>query len=151
MILNTKWHGCASIKSSPISVFKPRFRFLSFHLILKRFCLIYSKFCIIYLFHRKKVGALKAVKSELESAKKKARLSAAKKERIKLPDYGNGNGNKKLLIGEFMSHPSAIEALLNTNALKSFQCLAANTYRSALSLKRSHAFPFTLKLWSTCE
>ena len=69
------------------------------------------------------------IQSQSESSAKKANLSAAKRERIQLPNYGTDHGNEKLLIGEFLSHPSAIQALLNTNALKSFQCLGTNTYR----------------------
>ncbi|XP_062097458.1 uncharacterized protein LOC133803428 isoform X2 [Humulus lupulus] len=112
MILTTKWHGrghwCASFSSTDIPVIKPR----------------------------KKIGVIKVANesyTESELNTKKANLSASRKERIQLPNYGGDNyGGKKLHIGEFLSHPSAIEALLNTNALKSFQCLCPNTYRCTL-------------------
>lgn len=60
-----------------------------------------------------------------ESNTKKANLSAARKERIKLPNYGD-----TIHIRQFLSHPSGIEAMLNTGALKDFQPLDTNTYRS---------------------
>ncbi|EXB60446.1 hypothetical protein L484_014899 [Morus notabilis] len=111
MILTSKWHGRASFASSAIPVLKPRTKF----------------------------GVIKVANvTQSESNTKKANLSAAKKERIQLPNYGNeyGNGSEKFHIGEFLSHPSAIEALLNTNALKSFQCLGTNTYRCTLQRVR---------------
>lgn len=68
---------------------------------------------------------------------KKANLSATKKERIELPinyDYDGNCGSKAKAyhISEFLSHPSGIQAMLNTSALQSFQFLDTNTYRSTL-------------------
>ncbi|KAF4351050.1 hypothetical protein CsatB_008245 [Cannabis sativa] len=108
---NTKWHGCGSFSSSDIlPVLKPR----------------------------KKIGVIKvgneSYRRESESDElntKKANLSASRKERVQLPIIPNYEG-KKFPIGEFLSQPCAIEALLNTNALKSFQCLSPNTYRCTL-------------------
>ena len=65
-----------------------------------------------------------------ESNTKKANLSAARKERIKLPNYGDECGGNTFHIKEFLNHPSGIEAMLNTGALKAFQSLDTNTYRS---------------------
>jgi len=70
----------------------------------------------------------------LNSNSKKANLFAAKKERIRLPTYSDDLGGKKYHISEFLSHPSGIEAVLNTKAMQSFQSLDANTYRYATSL-----------------
>ncbi|KAH9759934.1 DUF1997 family protein [Citrus sinensis] len=68
---------------------------------------------------------------------KKANLSATKKERIELPinyDYDGNCGSKAKAyhISEFLSHPSGIQAMLNTSALQSFQFLDTNTYRCVL-------------------
>lgn len=63
---------------------------------------------------------------------KKANLSASKRERISVPIYSDSNGRKAYHISEFLNHPSGIEAMLNTNALQSFQHLDNNTYRCAL-------------------
>lgn len=67
-----------------------------------------------------------------DSNAKKANLFASKKERIKLPTYDDGLGDKKYHISEFLSHPCGIAAVLNTRALQSFQSLDPNTYRCAL-------------------
>lgn len=58
---------------------------------------------------------------------KTANLSAARKQRIKLP---NSDGGCRL--NEFLSESSGIEAVLNTRALQSFHPLDANTYRCIL-------------------
>ncbi|GAV63634.1 DUF1997 domain-containing protein [Cephalotus follicularis] len=62
---------------------------------------------------------------------KKANLSAMRKERIKLPidDYAVGYH-----IGELFSHPSGIQAILNTGTLQRFQLIDSdtNTYRCTL-------------------
>ncbi|KAL9442703.1 hypothetical protein AB3S75_016141 [Citrus x aurantiifolia] len=68
---------------------------------------------------------------------KKANLSATKKERIELPNNYDYDGNcgskaKAYHISEFLSHPSGIQAMLNTSALQSFQFLDTNTYRCVL-------------------
>ncbi|XP_024930556.2 uncharacterized protein LOC107420795 isoform X3 [Ziziphus jujuba] len=100
-------HGCASFPSSATSTFKPR----------------------------KKIQVIrveKATNSVSDSKTKKANLSAARKERIKLPNYGDGFGDKTFHIREFLSQPSGIEAMLNTSALKSFQSIDANNYRCTL-------------------
>lgn len=95
------------------------------------FCLCFRVFPSFNF--RKKIGVIKlsrAGNSESESNTKKAKLFAARKERIKLPNYGDDCGTKRFHISEFLSHPSGIEAMLNTSALESFQPLGTNTYRS---------------------
>lgn len=74
--------------------------------------------------------ATKFISSE-SNGNKVANLCAAKTERIKLPNYDVGS--KSFHIGEFLSHQSGIEAMLNTRALESFQSLDADIYRSAFS------------------
>ncbi|CAJ1972170.1 unnamed protein product [Sphenostylis stenocarpa] len=74
---------------------------------------------------------VKAV-TNLNSNAKRANLSAAKKERIRLPTYNDDLGEKKYHISEFLNHPSGIAAVLNTKALESFHSLDANTYRCEL-------------------
>ncbi|XP_059459603.1 uncharacterized protein LOC132189098 isoform X2 [Corylus avellana] len=82
---------------------------------------------------RKKTGAIKVnISTPSESNAKKANLSAARKERIKLPSYDDGCGDKTLHISEFLSHPSGIQAMLNTSALQDFQALNNDTYRCSL-------------------
>ncbi|KAH7576546.1 hypothetical protein JRO89_XS01G0104900 [Xanthoceras sorbifolium] len=56
-------------------------------------------------------------KSSSKSNAKIANFSAARKERIKLPDYDGG-----CHISDFLRHPSGIQAMLNTSALHTFQC-----------------------------
>ncbi|KAJ6412646.1 hypothetical protein OIU85_018087 [Salix viminalis] len=58
---------------------------------------------------------------------KKANLTAARKERMKLPITDSG-----YRFSEFLSHPFGIQAILNTGSLQSFQSLDANTYRCIL-------------------
>lgn len=65
---------------------------------------------------------------------KKAKLYAERNERVKLPTYSDGIDGTAYHISEFLSHPSGIEAVLNTKALQSFQSLDANTYRSSTSI-----------------
>lgn len=67
--------------------------------------------------------ASQTVRIRSMSNAKKANLCATRKERIKLLDSEIGD------FGEFLNHPSGILALLNTDALQSFQFLDANTYR----------------------
>ncbi|PON65329.1 hypothetical protein TorRG33x02_270950 [Trema orientale] len=113
MILSTNWHGrghgCASFSSFAIPLFKPR----------KNIGVA-------------KVGNESQSESVSEPQTKKTNLSAVRKERIQLPTYGTN----KFHISEVLSHPSAIEALLNTNVLKSFHCLGTNTCRSTLQRVR---------------
>ncbi|KAH7573926.1 hypothetical protein ACOSP7_007867 [Xanthoceras sorbifolium] len=65
--------------------------------------------------------------SSSKSNVKIANLSAARKERIKLPDYDGAYH-----ISDFLRHPSGIQAMLNTSALHTFQFLHDNTYRCTL-------------------
>ncbi|CAN0907365.1 hypothetical protein LINGRAHAP2_LOCUS24766 [Linum grandiflorum] len=58
---------------------------------------------------------------------KKANLSAARKERVKLDPNGGG-----YQIGDFLSRSSGIQAILNTKALQSVESLDANIYRCIL-------------------
>ncbi|XP_043713988.1 uncharacterized protein LOC122662423 isoform X2 [Telopea speciosissima] len=62
---------------------------------------------------------------------KKANLSARRKESIKLPNYVDGHG-RIYPISEFLSHPSGVEAILNTRALQSFESVDLKTYRCSL-------------------
>lgn len=105
MILTTEWHGRASFAFSAPPVLKPR----------------------------RKFGVIKVANAiQSESNTKRANLSAAKRGRVQLPNYGNEFGSEKFHIGEFLRNPSAIQALLNANALKSFQSLGTDTYRCTL-------------------
>ncbi|KAE8652183.1 uncharacterized protein LOC101204116 [Cucumis sativus] len=80
---------------------------------------------------RKKFETTKLSKAtNSETNTKKANLSVKKREKIRLPSY-SGQG-RTYHIKEFLNHPSGIEAMLNKNALKSFQLLDANTYRCTL-------------------
>ncbi|KAK6912410.1 Protein of unknown function DUF1997, partial [Dillenia turbinata] len=63
---------------------------------------------------------------------KKAKLSARRRDRIKLPIHTDASGGRTYHISEFLSHPSGVEAILNTNAMSSFQPLDSNTYRCIL-------------------
>ncbi|PIA44070.1 hypothetical protein AQUCO_01800250v1 [Aquilegia coerulea] len=60
-----------------------------------------------------------------------ANLFARKKERIKLPDYGD-ECQKLYPISKFLSQPSGLESILNTKAFEDFQFLESNTYRCIL-------------------
>ncbi|KAG8375295.1 hypothetical protein BUALT_Bualt10G0085500 [Buddleja alternifolia] len=95
-----------------------------------------TKYHSHHLFHeiftsttrKRNVGMKVSVKrAELsESNVKRANLTARKKERIKLPNnYGDG-------ISDFFNHPSAVDAILNTRALHSYQSLGSNLYRCIL-------------------
>ncbi|XP_071693358.1 uncharacterized protein [Rutidosis leptorrhynchoides] len=66
-----------------------------------------------------------------DSNVKKARLSASKQDRVRIPVVGD-KGEKIYPVKEFLSHPSGIEALLNTHALQSVQQLDTTTYRCTL-------------------
>lgn len=89
-----------------------------------------------------------------ESGAKRANLCARRKERIKIPNYGDGvGGNGGYCISEFFTNPSAVEAILNTRALQSYQSLDSNLYRQLLSLcvhiythAYCHAYEFTEQL-----
>uniref|UniRef100_A0A5B6YLD1 DUF1997 family protein n=1 Tax=Davidia involucrata TaxID=16924 RepID=A0A5B6YLD1_DAVIN len=85
-------------------------------------------------FAPRRIGVIKVnIENLSESNVKRAKLSASKKERVKLPNYGDGGGGKKIhSISEFLSHPSGVEAILNTRALRSFQSINSNTYRCTL-------------------
>ncbi|KAL0372014.1 UNVERIFIED_CONTAM: hypothetical protein Scaly_0883000 [Sesamum calycinum] len=80
---------------------------------------------------RKRNGVMKVsvrrAKLSVSNAKR-ANLSASKRERIKLPSYGD----EIYHISEFFSHPSGVEAILNTRALQSYQSLDSNLYRCIL-------------------
>nr|XP_043606478.1 uncharacterized protein LOC122578562 [Erigeron canadensis] len=70
-----------------------------------------------------------------ESNVKKAKLSARKQDRVKIPSYtiiGEKRGQNIYPIKDFLSHPSGIEALLNTHALRSVEPLDTTTYRCTL-------------------
>ncbi|XP_023545729.1 uncharacterized protein LOC111805082 [Cucurbita pepo subsp. pepo] len=81
---------------------------------------------------RKKFEGIKVSKAtDSETNTKRANLSVTRKEKIKLPSY-SGREGRTYHIREFLNHPSGIEAMINKNALKSFQSLDANTYRCTL-------------------
>ncbi|KAK8968394.1 hypothetical protein KSP40_PGU011195 [Platanthera guangdongensis] len=65
------------------------------------------------------------------AGRKRANLVARKKKRVKLPEFADGHGTA-LSIGEFLHHPSGVEALLNTRSLDGFESLGSNTYRCFL-------------------
>ncbi|KAJ4963333.1 hypothetical protein NE237_023272 [Protea cynaroides] len=66
-----------------------------------------------------------------EPTTKRANLSARRKESIKLPNYVDDHG-RIYPISEFLSHPSGVEAILNTRAVQSFESLDSRTYRCTL-------------------
>ncbi|KAE8656661.1 MraW methylase family protein isoform 1 [Hibiscus syriacus] len=68
---------------------------------------------------------------------KRANLSASRTQRVKLPVYddtpeGNVSGGQPYHISQFLSHPSGIQAILNTRALEKFEFLDTNAYRCTL-------------------
>lgn len=65
---------------------------------------------------------------------KLAKLSAQKEDRLKLPNFDDSGveDNNVYRFGEFLKHPSGIEAMLNTRALETFQFLGSNMYRCTL-------------------
>ncbi|XVE71416.1 hypothetical protein DITRI_Ditri10aG0148400 [Diplodiscus trichospermus] len=68
-----------------------------------------------------------------KSDAKRANLSASRTQRVELPVYGDAsNGGQPYHISQFLSHPSGIQAILNTNALQNFQFLETNAYRCTL-------------------
>ncbi|XP_073301717.1 uncharacterized protein [Primulina huaijiensis] len=85
-----------------------------------------------FITRKRNVGMTVSIKKAKlsESNVKRANLSATKKERVKLPDYGDPyGGNTVYHISKFFSHPSGIEAILNRRALQSCQSLDSNVYR----------------------
>ncbi|GAA0165493.1 hypothetical protein LIER_20886 [Lithospermum erythrorhizon] len=88
------------------------------------------QYCPVY---RKKVGMINCKLSD--SNTKRATLSARKIERIKFPtnDQELDSSQKMNRFSEFLSHPSGIEAMLNTKALQTFQSLDSNTFRCDIS------------------
>ncbi|CAL0333038.1 unnamed protein product [Lupinus luteus] len=95
-------------------------------------CLTHSSHILPNFTHRQKTDIKVNVVTSSDLNSKKAKLFAAKKERVQLPTYDDGVGGKKYHISEFLSHSSGIAAVLNTRALQSFQPLDANTYKCAL-------------------
>ncbi|XVE97201.1 hypothetical protein REPUB_Repub03eG0000700 [Reevesia pubescens] len=66
---------------------------------------------------------------------KRANLSASRTQRVKLPVYDDtskGKGGQPHHISHFLSHPSGVQAILNTSALQNFQFLETNAYRCTL-------------------
>ncbi|KAI5656705.1 hypothetical protein M9H77_25498 [Catharanthus roseus] len=86
------------------------------------------------LISRRRIGIIRVIESKLsDSNAKRANLSARKKERAKLPNYGDlDRGKRETHISEFLSHPSGFDAILNARALQSVQSLDFNTYRCIL-------------------
>ncbi|RZC56812.1 hypothetical protein C5167_015667 [Papaver somniferum] len=89
--------------------------------------------------HTVRRGAVRTRVSKSDSPRPNAKiafLSATRKERVKLPkiNYDEEKVDERRLytISEFLSHPSGVEAILNTNAMQNFESLDANTYRCAL-------------------
>ena len=97
---------------------------------------MFSKFSFVYFCFRRNISFIIVNKAESSySNVKRAKLSARKKDRIKLPTYNEG---KRIYhISEFLSQPPGIEAILNTSALQNFQFLDANLYRCRSSLSVS--------------
>lgn len=80
--------------------------------------------------NRRVINIIKAVKDDpTKPSVKRAILSARKKDRIKLPQYKDGDGGKLYHISDFLNHPSGIEAMLNVDALETYEALNSNTYR----------------------
>ncbi|WOL19800.1 hypothetical protein Cni_G28602 [Canna indica] len=72
-----------------------------------------------------------AIVEESGAGRRKANLSAKRQEKVKLPDYSGGSG-RVFPISQFLSHPTGVEALLNTRTLQGFEPLDSNTYRCTL-------------------
>ena len=159
MMLTIKWHGrgqgFAAFLSSAIPNSNTRFLLFTttttninqcnffFIIIMLNLLKLLSLLIFVHIvikffsffFFRKKSKLIKLnISTPSESNVKKANLSASRKERIKLPNYefDDGCGGKTFHISEFLGHPSGIQAMLNTNALQSFQPLDTNTYRSLI-------------------
>ncbi|KAL1569288.1 hypothetical protein AAHA92_00782 [Salvia divinorum] len=80
----------------------------------------------------RKINGVKKVSVKLSTPNvKRANLFAARKERIKIPNYSDAE-NSNYHISQFLSHPSGIEAILNLKALQSYQSLDSNLYRCIL-------------------
>ncbi|XP_022729115.1 uncharacterized protein LOC111284614 [Durio zibethinus] len=80
--------------------------------------------------HRHKENNLVA-----SSNAKRASLTASRTQKVKLPVYGDTSevkGDQPYHISHFLSHPSGIEAMLNTSALQNFEFLDTNAYRCTL-------------------
>ncbi|XWS72889.1 hypothetical protein CRYUN_Cryun02cG0078400 [Craigia yunnanensis] len=68
-----------------------------------------------------------------KSNAKRANLSASRTQRVTLPVYDEtSKGGQPYHISHFLSHPSGIQAILNTSALQNFQFLDTNVYRCTL-------------------
>ncbi|XVF48120.1 hypothetical protein PTKIN_Ptkin03bG0165500 [Pterospermum kingtungense] len=69
-----------------------------------------------------------------ESNAKRANLFASRTQRVQLPVYDDETsiGTQPYHISQFLSHPSGIQAILNTSALQNFQFLDTNAYRCTL-------------------
>ncbi|KAH1067200.1 hypothetical protein J1N35_032187 [Gossypium stocksii] len=68
---------------------------------------------------------------------KQANLFASRTQRVKLPVCDDtfkdeGDGGQPYHISQFLSHPSGIQAILNTRALENFELLDTNEYRCTL-------------------
>lgn len=82
---------------------------------------------------RRKSDVIRGVKDDAANSNaKRANLSASKKERIKIPYYGDSVGGKRYHISEFFDHPTAVEAILNAKAMAEFEPLGSSTYRCKL-------------------
>ncbi|MBA0807092.1 hypothetical protein Gohar_022916 [Gossypium harknessii] len=78
------------------------------------------------------------------SNSKQANLFASRTQRVKLPVYDDtfknkGDGGQRYHISQFLSHPSGIQAILNTRALENFELLDTNAYRSVAFPALSHS------------
>lgn len=77
---------------------------------------------------RSEAAIASATVEEPGAGRRKANLCAKRKEMVKLPEYSDGSG-RVFPVSEFLSHPTGVEALLNTRALQRFEPLDSNTYR----------------------
>lgn len=77
---------------------------------------------------RSEAAIASATVEEPGAGRRKANLWAKRKEMVKLPEYSDGSG-RVFPVSEFLSHPTGVEALLNTRALQRFEPLDSNTYR----------------------
>ncbi|KAJ0965542.1 hypothetical protein J5N97_026680 [Dioscorea zingiberensis] len=78
---------------------------------------------------RSGIEATGAMEEGAESGGRRANLVAQRKERIRLPGESK---EPALSMAQFLRHPSGVEAILNTRALRCFQPLDSNTYRCTL-------------------
>ncbi|KAG0473928.1 hypothetical protein HPP92_015785 [Vanilla planifolia] len=85
------------------------------------------------------VGRASAGEQESPAGRKRANLWACRKEKVKLPEYTDRHG-RPFCIGDFLRHPSGVQALLNSRALQELESLGPDIYRCTLQKIQFLAF-----------